>query len=212
MDSITTEIYDEILDSFDNENINNIVKLFKDYCLEPYSELIDSPRITDNDNIVLNTYLEYVLYYNLTNIIDLFIDDMNLVIDDDVLASALILENTDTYNYLCNLGYTPEEQTLKIAVQMRYSEIVDSILENDSNLIYNIEEDDIEYLLKIDIDEETVETVRVLCSYHIDNMILQNFFSELKERNLNNSNSDDDNNDDNSYMILELINILENYK
>lgn len=225
MATLTIESYDEVLDAIDNERQQVIIDLFKEYELEPYSQLLDSPRITNHSNIELTTYLEYVLYYNLTDIIDLFIDDMGVVIDDEILASTLILQNTDTYEYLCGLGYTPEEQTLKTAVQMRYSNIVESILSNDCDLIHNIDIDDIECLYNDsnggdggddNFDEEMCETLSVLCNYNIDKHLLHPMLCKLKHMYVSNTNNinnlDIDNLDiEKQDVIFEIINILENY-
>jgi len=228
MVSLNIETYDGLLDAFDNERSSVIIDIFKKYCLEPHSNLFDAPRYTENINIVLTTYLEYVLYYNLIEVLDLFIDNMGLVIDDEVIASSILLQNIETYNHLCELGYNPEIQSLKIAIQFRYSEIVDSILSSDNELIYLIEEDDIENLLNSSIiDEETVETITVLCNYGINKNYFVNFLNELKLRykyichtNKNSDYINDDNKSQNQFnidseiqsnMLKELINILDNY-
>jgi len=214
--NITLEDYDEILDALDNEDTNTIIKRFQEFNLEPDSELLDAPRLGNNYkefNIELNTYLDYIIYYNLTNIIDVFIDNFNLVITDETLSLCLTLHNHDTYNYLCNLGYIPELDTFKKAVHLCCSEIVDDILSNDSDLIKFLDDEDIEYIYNYDINEETIETVRVLFNYNIEPSIFSEFLSVLKEHSANidsnSTNSNNSNNEDFEDIILELIDILE---
>ena len=214
--NITLEDYDEILDALDNEDTNTIIKRFQEFNLEPDSELLDAPRLGNNYkefNIELNTYLDYIIYYNLTNIIDVFIDNFNLVITDETLSLCLTLHNHDTYNYLCNLGYIPELDTFKKAVHLCCSEIVDDILSNDSDLIKFLDDEDIEYIYNYDINEETIETVRVLFNYNIEPSIFSEFLSVLKEHSanidVNSTNSNNSNNEDFEDIILELIDILE---
>jgi len=213
--TITLEDYDEILDALDNEDTNTIIKRFQAFDLEPDSELVDAPRLGNNYkevNIELNTYLDYVIYYNLTNIIDIFIDNFNLGITDDTLSKCLTLHNHDTYNYLCNLGYIPESETFKKAVHLCCSKIVDSILSNDSDLIKVLDDEDIEYIYNYNIDEETIETVRVLFNYDVEPSIFSEFLFVLREYDSNANidfNSNNSNNEDIEDIILELIDILE---
>jgi len=210
---ITLEDYDEILDALDNEDTNTIIKRFQEFDLEPDSELLDAPRLGNNYkefNIELNTYVDYVIYYNLTNIIDIFIDHFNLGITDDTFSLCLTLHNHDTYNYLCNLGYIPESETFKKAVHLCCSEIVDNILANDSDLIKILDDEDIEYIYNYNIDEETIETVRVLFNYGVEPSIFSEFLSFLREYDTNaDSKSNNSNNEDIEDVILELIDILE---
>ena len=179
MATLTIESYDEILDALDSENTENIIKLFSTYDLGPHSTLLDAPRICFHDE--LNTYLDYAIAYNLTNIIDAFIDDMNLVIDDEVIARSIYLNTLDTYKYFCDLGYTPEGESLKASVKMCYSEIADSILSENSDLIEFIAEDDIDFLFSEDIDEQTVETIRVLLNYNVNHNLFRQHLADLLE-------------------------------
>ena len=179
MATLTIESYDEILDALDSENTENIIKLFSTYDIEPHSTLLDAPRICFHDE--LNTYLDYAIAYNLTNIIDAFIDDMNLVIDDEVIARSIYLNTLDTYKYFCDLGYTPEGESLKASVKMCYSEIADSILFENSDLIEFIAEDDIDFLFSEDIDEQTVETIRVLLNYNVNHNLFRQHLADLLE-------------------------------
>ena len=202
---LSIEDYDTILDALDIEDTNTILKYFQKFDLEPNSELIDAPRY-GNQDIEVNTYLEYVLSHNLTNIIDIFIDELNLEITDEIITHCLKLQNLDTYNYLCNLGYSPEEKTLKYVVQTCNSSIVDSILDKEKELIEYIDEDDIEYLYDIyeDISEDTVETIRVLLNYSIDTSLFKNMLVSLKDK-INKKICDYDNLD----IVNEIIDLLE---
>ena len=161
MSFISLEDYDIILDALDNEDTNKILKCFQKFELEPGSLLFDAPRF-GNNNIEINTYLDYIICYNLTDIIDAFINELNLEISDDVFASCITLCNHDTYRYFCELGYIPESTTFITAVQYCCSTIVDSILEYDKDMIYLLDEEHIENIFNCNVDEETVETIRVL--------------------------------------------------
>ena len=208
MATLTIESYDEILDALDSENTDSILELFSTYDLEPHSTLLDAPRICFNDE--LNTYLDYAIAYNLTNILDLFIDDMNLVIDDEVLAKSIYLNTQNTYKYFCDLGYTPEGESLKASVKMCYSETVDSILSENSDLIEFISEDDIDFLFSEDIDEETVETIRVLLNYNVNYNLFRQHLTDLleqKDKLLENASDENDCNAE-CDITLEIIDLL----
>ena len=204
MPFITLEDYDIILDALDNEDTNKILKCFQKFELEPGSLLFDAPRF-GNNNIEINTYLDYIICYNLTDIIDVFINELNLEITDDVFASCITLCNHDTYRYFCELGYIPESNTFITAVQYCCSTIVDSILEYDSEMINLLVEEHIENIFICNIDEETVETIRVLFNYGIDCNLFNNIISKFKEQ------KDDLEfyNDYDKDIILEIIDILE---
>ena len=205
-ETLTIEDYDTILDALDIEDTNTIIKYFQKFDLEPNSELIDAPRY-GNQDIEVNTYLDYVLSYNLKNVIDIFIDELNLEITDEIITHCLELQNLDTYNYLCDLGYNPEEKTLKYVVQTCNSFIVDSILDKEKELIEYIDEDDIEYLYDIyeDISEDTVETIRVLLNYEVDLSLFKSMMKILKEKNNNYPDYE------NKYIVNEIIDLLESY-
>jgi hypothetical protein len=202
---LSIEEYDIILDALDIEDTNKILKCFHKYEVEPHSELIDAPRYGNND-IEINTYLDYILSYNLTNIIDVFIDELNLEITDEIIVRSLELENLDTYNYLCSLGYTPQEKTLKYAVKISNSSIIYRILDEERDLIEYLDNDDIENLYDAieDINEETVETVRVLLNYDINIGLFMNMLISLKE-NINDSEYE------NKDIVIEIIDLLESY-
>ena len=204
MSFISLEDYDIILDALDNEDTNKILKCFQKFELEPESLLLDAPRF-GNNNIEINTYLDYIICYNLTDIIDVFINELNLEISDDVFASCITLCNHDTYRYFCELGYIPESTTFITAVQYCCSTIVDSILEYDKDMIYLLDEEHIENIFNCNIDEETVETIRVLFNNGIDCNLFNNIIAKFKEQK-------DDLDFYNEYdkdIILEIIDILE---
>jgi hypothetical protein len=206
-DLLSVEDYDIILDALDDEDTNTILKYFQKFELKPESELLDAPRYGNND-IEIYTYLDYILSHNLTDVIDIFIDELNLEITDDTLTHSLKLHNINTYNYLCGLGYIPQEGTLKYVVQTCNSSIVDSILDKETELIEYLDEDDIEYIYDIfeDISEETVETISVLLNYGIDISLFKNMLISLKENvKVNANNSKYDNLD----IVNEIIDLLE---
>ena len=180
MPDINHQIYDTILDALDSENTELLKSLFIEYDLEPYSELCDAPREGFNDCMLFN-YMDYVLSYNLSNVLDFLIDDIGIVIDDILIARCLELQNLQTYNYILSIGYIPQIESLKIAIRNCYAEITDSILAIDNDLIQEIEDEDIEYLFSFDLDEETVETIRVLFNYNIDRYLFARFLKALKD-------------------------------
>ena len=204
MSYMSLEDYDIILDALDNDDANKILKCFQKYELYPDSLLLDAPRY-GNNNIEMNTYLDYVICYNLTDIIDAFINELNLEITDDIFASCITLYNQDTYKYFCEQGYIPESNTFIIAVQYCCSTIVDSILEYDKDMIDLLDEEHIENIFNCTIDEETVETIRVLFNYGINYNLFNTVISLLKEQ----TNNIDNYNESNQDIILEIIDIIE---
>ncbi len=204
MSYMSLEDYDIILDALDNDDANKILKCFQKHELCPDSLLLDAPRY-GNNNIEMNTYLDYVICYNLTDIIDAFINELNLEITDDIFASCITLYNQDTYRYFCELGYIPESNTFIIAVQYCCSTIVDSILEYDKDMIDLLDEEHIENIFNCTIDEETVETIRVLFNYGINYNLFNTILSLLKEQ----SNTIDNYNESNQDIVLEIIDIIE---
>lgn len=173
------ELYDRILDALDNEDVTTLVELFTTLGLSPQSQLNDSPREGFNDQI-LYTYIDYVLSYNLTTILEYLIDENGLEVSDDLLARSLDL-NLDTYEYLITNGYIPQIECLRVAVRNALSGIVESILAMDGELVMDLLDGDIEYLFSFDMDEETIETIRVLFNYHIDPALFTRFLKALKD-------------------------------
>jgi hypothetical protein len=149
--------------------------------------------------------IDYIICYNLTDIIDVFINELNLEITDEVLASCITLCNHDTYRYFCELGYIPESNTFITAVQYCCSTIVDSILEYDRDMIYLLDEEHIENIFNCNIDEETVETIRVLFNNGIDCTLFSNIIAKFKEQ----KDDLDFYNECDKDIILEIIDILE---
>jgi hypothetical protein len=136
---------------------------------------------------------------------------MNLVIDDEVIARSIYLNTLDTYKYFCNLGYTPEGESLKASVKMCYSEISDSILSENCDLIEFIAEDDIDFLFGEDIDEETVETIRVLLNYKVNHNLFRQHLAdllEMKDKYLEDSSEYSDNCNAECDITLEIIDLL----
>ena len=203
---LSIEDYDEILDALDSEDTNTLLKRFQTFDLDPNNELLDSPRPGSNGSNDLITYLDYIISYNLTTVIDVFIDELNLQIDDSVMARCLELENIDTYKYFCRLGYHPSEESLKKAIQKSNCEIVDEILSNDKDLIGCISEDDIESLSNYSLDEQIVETIRVLLNNNINVNIFKNFACEIIDRKYTNSIDDEE-----KIVSIEIFDLFRTY-
>jgi len=180
MSDLTQQIYDTILDILDSENTVLLKELFIEYNLEPYSELFDAPREGFNGCLLIN-YIDYVLSFNLTNVLDFLIDDIGIVINDTLISRSIELQNFETYKYILSLGYIPQITTLKLTIHNCYSEILESILATDNELIREIDDEDIEYLFSYDMDEETIETIRVLFNYNIDRVLFARFLKALKD-------------------------------
>ena len=89
--------------------------------------------------------------------------------------------NFDTYEYFVSCGYMPEIECLRMAVHNAYSGIVEAILALDNELVMQLDDTDIEYLFSFDMDEETVETIRVLFNYNIQPKIFKRFLLALKD-------------------------------
>ena len=177
---LTQESYDTILDALDNENTDLLQELFMQYNLTPTSELFDAPRDGYNESMLI-TYMDYVLSHNLKDILEFLIDNTGLEIDDLLISHCLELQNFETYKYILSLGYIPQVETLRIAVRNCYSEITESILATDNELIHDLEDEDIEYLFSFDMDEETVETIRVLFNFGIDRHLFARFLKALTD-------------------------------
>lgn len=173
------EIYDTILDALDHENLELLQQLFMEHELTPHATLYDAPRFSEG-NVMLNTYLDYVIYHDLTEILDFLIDELDFAITDEIMAHCLELQNPDMFDHIIELGYIPEEVSMRMAVQNCYSTQVDKILTLDSDLINILDEEDIEYLFSFDMNEETIETIRVLFNYGIDRSLFTRFLAALK--------------------------------
>ena len=209
---LSIEEYDIILDALDNEDTNKILKCFAQFNINPKSQLFDAPRY-GNDNIEINTYLDYVIFYNLTNVIDIFIDELNLEITDEIIASSITLYNHDTYTYFCDLGYIPESITFIVAVEYSCSSIVYNMLENyndnDNELLILINKEHIENMFNCRIDEETAETIRVLFNFGIKHCLFDEIITKLKTQHNDNNNDNDNDDSQDQDILLEIFDIIE---
>jgi hypothetical protein len=178
-EGISAELYDRILDALDNEDIETLINIFTIQHIQPSNKLVDAPRAGFNDQL-LHTYLDYVLSYNLSDVIEHLIDNCGLEVSDELMARSMEL-NTDTYDYLLNLGYVPQIETLRMAVQNCFSGIVENILALDNDLVYELKDEDIEHLFSFDMDEETIETIRVLFNFEINPLLFLRFLKALKD-------------------------------
>ena len=210
----TLEEYEEILDALDDQNETNIISLFTKYELKPNSKLFDAPRLDENNN-ELETYLDYVIAYSLTHVIDCFIDEIGLHYntDDEILSRCIQLDNIEIYNYFVQMGYNPDEATFKILVQKSCSQFVANILDERPEFIEYIEFDDIQEMFLHDLDEETVETVQALINHGIDTTLFMPFIDNLKNvmNGINNGVNNDDNDfkEDEKDSVIELIDLFE---
>jgi hypothetical protein len=201
---LTQETYDIILDALDSEDIETLNELFLNNNLTPDSELYDAPRFIEDDIMVL-TYLDYVIVHDLRTILDYLIDDIGIEITDSILVRCLELNNHGMYQYILELGYVPQIETLKYAVKNSFSEMIVNILENDNDLITDVTDEDIEYLFGFDIDENTVETIRVLFNYGVDPILFSRFLTALKAPNDEYITISEDEQD----FVIEIIDFLE---
>ena len=161
---ITQELYDNILDILDNQNTQSLYELFTSYNLTYNSKLYDAPRDGFNDN-ALETYIDYVLAFNLSNVLNFLIDDINLEITDTLIARCIELGNIDTYNYILLLGYSPQIKTFKCAVHNCYSYIIEQILKTNIEFIHELTDFDINSIFNYNIDGDTVETIYTLFNH-----------------------------------------------
>jgi hypothetical protein len=113
-------------------------------------------------------------------VLEYLIDENGLEVSDGLLARAMEL-NFDSYEYFISCGYMPEIECLRMAVHNAFSGIVDSILTIDIELVCQLVDADIEYLFSFDMDEETVETIRVLFNYYVSPKLFNRFLRALKD-------------------------------
>ncbi len=177
---LNQEIYDTILDSLDSEHKTLVHNIFIKYNLTYNSKLFDAPRHCFNDTL-LETYLDYVLAFNLSNILDFLIDDMHLAIDDTIFIRCLELENFESYKYIISLGYTPQINTFKHAVHNCYSLVVENILVSDIEFINELNEHDVENIFNYNIDSDTVEMLYMLFNYGVNPDIFNRYLIALKD-------------------------------
>ena len=204
-EGMTPEIYDTILDALDNEDIELLQQLFMENDLTPYSPLFDAPRISNPGDIELLTYIDYVLHYNLTDIIDFLVDEMDFEITDQIMARSLELQNPDTFDYILEMGYIPEMGSAKYATRHCYPTQLDNILTLDGDLVNYLDDEDIEYLFSFDMNEDTIETIRVLFNYGVDKMLFTRFLKALKDPEDKYFNVSEDEQD----LAIEIIEFLE---
>lgn len=201
---LSLDIYDTILDALDSEHSTLLYNLFIKYNLTYNSKLFDAPRQGFNDKL-LYTYMDYVLSYNLSNILDFLIDTIHVEIDDTLIARCLELENIETYNYILLLGYVPQIKTFREAVHNCYSSIIESILTSDIELITELTEDDIANIFNYNIDSDTVESLYILFNYGVNPTLFTRYLYAFKHPEHNNIIINEDENE----YVLEIINILE---
>ena len=201
---LTPELYDSILDALDSENIEILNELFLNLDLSPDSDLFDAPRFGQNDELLI-TYMDYIIAHNLRNVLEYFIDEVGYEITDTVMKRCLELDNQSMYEFIVELGYIPQSETLKYSVKNCLSDTIANILELDSELIDEITEEDIEYLFSFDIDETTVETIHVLFNHGINPNLFSKFLKTLKEPNNENFSISENEQD----FVIEIIEVLE---
>lgn len=210
---LTLEEYEEILDALDDQNETTIINLFTKYELKPNSKLYDAPRHDENNN-ELETYLDYVIAYSLTHVIDCFIDEIGLHYntDDEILSRCIQLDNIEIYNYFVEMGYNPDEATFKILVQKSCSQLVANILNEHPGFIEYIEFDDIQEMFLHDLDEETIETVQALINNGIDITLFTPFIDHLKTAitaGENGNMNDNEFKEDEKDIVIELIDLFD---
>jgi hypothetical protein len=176
---ISDELYDKILDALDNEEISTLVELFTTHGIQPTDKLNDAPR-EGYDDKQLETYIDYIIAYNLTKVLEYLIDENGLEVSDGLLARAMEL-NFDTYDYFISCGYIPEIECLRMAVHNAFSGIAEAILAINNELVLQLDDSNIEYLFSFDMDEETIETIRVLFNYHVPHKLFSRFLKALKD-------------------------------
>lgn len=209
MSSTLTEIeYDELLDYIELEDIENLQILFAKYNLNVYDPLFDAPRYNDTGDELI-TYLDYAIAHNLSGVIDFCIENDYIKPTDKFLARCIALHCVDTYQYYIDAGNIPQGQSLREATKLCYSELVDNILTCNSDvapiLLDELDDDVIEYLFSFDIDEETVETIRVLFNHHIQPQVFSKYLKYLHNPDGNYFNIAEDDQD----LVIELIDLLE---
>lgn len=208
--TVSPVIYDELLDYIDDENIDKVVQIFTEYNLTLYDHLNDSPRLSE-DGEVMYTYLDYILAHNLWTLLNFAIVNNYINANDDLLAKCIHSHSLDTYYYLIeNYPNTaiPSYECAKEATKMCYSDILDGILSTQPDSIQSIQDDTIEYLFSFDIDEDTLETVRVLFNHGINGKLFERYMPHLK-----NGVNDDyfSIKEDNQDLVIELIDLLEDH-
>lgn len=208
--TVSPVVYDELLDYIDDENIEKVVQIFTEYNLTLNDHLHDSPRLSE-DGEVMNTYLDYILAHKLWNLLNFIIVNNYISVNDELLAKCIHSHCLDTYYYLIEQypdKAIPFNECAKEATKMCYSDILDGILSTQPDAIQSIQDDTIEYLFSFDIDEDTLETVRVLFNHGINGLLFERYMPHLK-----NGVNDDyfSIKEDNQDLVIELIDLLEDH-
>lgn len=208
---LNTVVYDELLDYMDEEQIEKVVELFLKYDLTLFDYLNDSPRFSE-DGEIMNTYLDYILNHKLWSLLSYAIQNNYILVDDKLLANCIKSHNIDAYYFLIeNYPNTaiPNIESAKESTKLCYSDILDGILSTQPNIINEIKDDIIEYLFSFDIDEDTLETVRVLLNHNINISLFDKYIPHLQ----NGANDDYFSiKEDNQDLVIELIDLLEEHK
>jgi hypothetical protein len=173
-----------------------------------FDPLFDAPRYNDTGDELL-TYLDYAIAYNLTGVIDFCIEQKYLQPDDKFLARCISLHCIQSYQYYIDKECIPGVECLREATKLCYSELVDNILSCNIDvapiLLEELDDDIIEYLFSFDIDEETVETIRVLFNHNIRSEVFSKYLKYLYNPDGNYFNIEEDDQD----LVIELIDLLE---
>jgi hypothetical protein len=200
--------YDELLDYLELEDTDKLLELFQKYNLNVFDLLFDAPRYNDSGDELL-TYLDYAIAHNLTGVIDFCIEQKYLQPDDKFLARCISLHCIQTYQYYIDNECIPGVECLREATKLCYSELIDNILSINCEvaivLLEELDDEIIEYLFSFDIDEETVETVRVLFNHNIAPEKFSKYLKYLHNPDGNYFNIAEDDQD----LVIELIDILE---
>ena len=203
---ITEEEYDELMEHVESEDFDAARQLFVQYGLTLNSPLLDAPRYNETGDELL-TYLDYIIAHSLTSLIDDCVNNEILALNDDFFARCLQINALDVYQYFRDLypQFYPAGQSLCESVKLCYADIADDLLTLNAGLIHHIDNDVIEYLFSFDIDEETLETIRVLFNHSINPALFNRYLGYLHNPEAGYFKIDEDDQD----LVIELIDILE---
>lgn len=205
-DVLTFIEYDELLDYIDNENIDEVRKMFVQFGLTVNSPLFDAPRYNAAGD-ELFTYQDYIIAHSLIALLDYCIENEYIKVNDTLFYLCVQNHALDVYEYLRESypNSYPAEQTLCESVKLCYSELTAELLISNPQLIYCIDDSTLEYLFSFDIDEETLETIRVLFNYNINPMLFNSYLAHLYNPEDSYFKIAEDDKD----LVIELIDILE---
>ena len=198
--------YDELIDYIDDENVDEVREMFVQFGLTIDTLLFDSPLYNSSGD-ELFTYLDYIIANSLIKLINYCIDETFIVLDDKFFHRCVQIGALDVYEHVRELYPTfyPAEQTFCEAIKQCNSSIAAELLGINPQLIYYIDDSVLEYLFSFDIDEETLETVRVLFNYNVNPVLFNRYLSYLHHPEGNYFKIDEDDKD----LVIELIDILE---